>query len=190
MATPIPSNITQHFGIIQTMARLRPVAKSQYRVTMDGLEAVYFTKFSGGDISRDVSYFPDGQIRQMFPVSGAVKIESVTLETPFDPEKHDDLVTQVENWFKTSRTDLTITVQPIVDGETEETPKGRPFIYSGCEITKFKGGDVDRGSADADMLVLEFAPSYRERGSLVDNSDGGEPLDTGDVTGIDSAQNN
>lgn len=134
------------------MITYRPATQSQFWVQASPFSH-YFTSFSGIKDTASTSQYADGVRGRIFQLRGPKTISEATVSTPFDPEKHYDIV---DFWKAYNCEFITLTVTPVTCGE-DPSPRGqRAIVIPDAQITVLSFGQVDRTSGNASTLELTF----------------------------------
>lgn len=184
------------------MTIFKSIAKSAFLVKVAGLGEFYFTEKSGGKVKADSSDVPNGSGNKIFKITGPVSVENVTLKAPYDS----GLVGQIEPLilaFSCQGSDLIVqpvncqgqigtipdgTKSPIagLPNDLIATPFGEAYVYKNARVVSYNPPEVDRKSADAAMIEIEFVVDSMERGRSYNGT--GQKLSLGNaasLTGLD-----
>jgi hypothetical protein len=162
------------------MTIYNPITEAQWLVTFSKYGAFFFTEKDGGEVDSEISEFPNGTGMEIHNLTGPRKVSPITLKAPYDPRLQARLDPVITAW---SCQPGTIIVTPVdcsgtpgtnpggaaadISGLTGVTPTvvGEPYYYDGARLKKFTLPRVNRKSADAAMIELEFVVnSLRPRG--------------------------
>jgi hypothetical protein len=155
-----------------------PLTEAQFLVKFDKYGAFLFTEKTGGDWEAESSDYANGSGMDMYQLVGPRKVSPITLKAPWDPTIQAQLDPIIMAW---SCDKGTITVTPVdCQGTIGSSPNatansfviagvtphaiGDPYIYTGCSLKKYTVPKVDRKSATAAMIELEFVVNKFSRG--------------------------
>ena len=92
------------------MLKYKPITQAQYWIQCSGFTNHYFTTFSGIRDTSGTTQYADGVRGRIFQLKGPRTLAEVTISTPFDPEKHADIV---DFWKTYDCSFVTLTVTPV-----------------------------------------------------------------------------
>lgn len=130
------------------MIQIRPVTQSQFLVTMSPFQH-YWTSFTGIKDTATASQYPDGVRQRIYQLRGPKALSEVTFTSPFDPEKHSDVV---DFWKSSSCDFIAATVQPVTCGENPQPLGSRTLIIIDAQMTSLNFGQVDRSSGNPSTI--------------------------------------
>lgn len=147
-----------------------PLTEAQFLVSFDKFGSFLFTEKSGGDWDAESSEYANGSGMDIYNLIGPRKVTPLTLKAPWDPTFQAQLDPIIFYWSCDSGV---IKVTPVdCQGAIGSSPNatntslnipgvkafpiGAPYIYTGCKIKKYTTPKVDRKSATAAMIELEF----------------------------------
>lgn len=136
------------------MAPTIPITKSQYLVTVEGLEQ-YWDTFSGIKDVAQTSEYSDGLGNRTYKIVGRRNVEDVSLSKAFDPIADATILTYWQNYCQARGVDKTISVTP-VKYCPEPEPLGATFILYGVKPIRLEVATADKKSGDVETLVLSF----------------------------------
>lgn len=114
----------------------------------------FFTNFSGIRDTSGTSQYADGVRGRIFNLKGPRTLAEVTVSTPFDPDKHADIV---DFWKSSGCEYITLTITPVTCGEDPQPlPGGRTITIPDAQITSLNFGTVDRTSSNPSTIELTF----------------------------------
>lgn len=135
------------------MIKYRPVTQSQFWVQCASFSH-YFTTFSGIKDTASTSQYSDGSTNRIYQLKGPRTLSEVTISTPFDPERHADII---DFWKQFGCEFLTLTVTPIdCSGTPARLPGARQIIMPESQLTSVSFGQVDKTSSNVSMLEMNF----------------------------------
>lgn len=157
-----------------------PLTEAQFLVSFDKYGSFLFTEKSGGDWEAESSEYANGSGMDIYQLVGPRKVSPVQLKAPWDPTLQAQLDPIIMAW---SCDKGTITVTPVdCQGKIGEAPNatnqdfkiagvtptaiGAPYVYIGCSLKKYTTPKVDRKSATAAMIELEFVVNRMSRGGV------------------------
>jgi hypothetical protein len=157
--------------------QFNPLTEASFLVSFDKFGSFLFTEKSGGDWEAESSEYANGSGMDLYQLTGPRKVTPITLKAPWDPTFQAQLDPIILYW---SCDTGTITVTPVnCQGEVGSAPNssntslniagvtafpvGAPYIYTGCRIKKYMTPKVDRKSATAAMIELEFVVNKLSR---------------------------
>jgi hypothetical protein len=112
------------------------------------------TEKSGGEVSKEISKYPDPLKDKSYFTSGRRMISDLVLRLPYDASVHEPLIKELE---KDCLNPFSIVVQAVRNCPDVEN-YGPPVIYKGCVLSKIKRPDVKRGGGGSTaMIEFEFA---------------------------------
>ena len=111
----------------------------------------YFTSFSGIRDTAAASSYPDGVRQRIFQLRGPKTLAEATFSTPFDPEKHADIV---DFWKSSSCDYICATVQPVTCSEDPQPLGSRTLIILDAQISSLNFGAVDKSSGNPSTLEV------------------------------------
>ena len=112
------------------------------------------TEKSGGEVSKEISKYPDPLKDKSHFTSGRRMISDLVLRLPYDASVHELLIKELE---KGCLNPFSIVVQAVRNCPDVEN-YGPPVIYKGCVLSKIKRPDVKRGGGGSTaMIEFEFA---------------------------------
>jgi hypothetical protein len=114
------------------MLTYKPITQAQYWIQASPFSH-YFTTFSGIRDTSGTTQYADGVRGRIFQLKGPRTLAEVTVSTPFDPEKHADIV---DFWKTYDCSFVTLTVD--------------------AQITSINFGQADRASTNVSTLELTF----------------------------------
>jgi hypothetical protein len=132
------------------MIQIRPVTQSQFLVSMSPFSH-YFTSFSGIRDTAAASSYPDGVRQRIFQLRGPKTLAEATFSTPFDPEKHADIV---DFWKSSSCDYISATVQPVTCSEDPQPLGSRTLIVLDAQMSSLNFGAVDKSSGNPSTLEI------------------------------------
>jgi hypothetical protein len=147
-----------------------PLTEAQFLVSFSKFGSFLFTEKSGGDWEAESSEYANGSGMDIYQLTGPRKVTPITLKAPWDPKYQAQLDPIIAAWSCDSGT---IEITPVdCQGAIGTNPGGSntgleisgvvpfavgdPYIYTGCRIKKYMTPKVDRKSATAAMIELEF----------------------------------
>ena len=147
-----------------------PLTEAQFLVSFDKYGTFLFTEKSGGDWEAESSEYANGSGMDLYQLVGPRKVSPITLKAPWDPTLQAQLDPIIMAW---SCDRGTITVKPVdCRGKEGSSPQatgstfkidgvvpyqvGDAYVYTGCSLKKYTVPKVDRKSATAAMIELEF----------------------------------
>jgi len=126
--------------------------QSQYWIQASPFQH-YFTTFSGIRDTAGTSQYADGVRGRIFNLRGPRTLSEVTISTPFDPEKHADII----DFHKTYGCEfVSLTVTPVTCGEDPQPLGQRTITIPDAQLTSINFGQADRTSANPSTLELTF----------------------------------
>lgn len=134
------------------MITYRPATQSQYWVQASPFSH-FFTSFSGIKDTAATSQYADGVRGRIFQLRGPKTLSESTISTPFDPEKHYDIV---DFWKAYNCEFITVTITPVTCGEDPQPRGQRAIIIPDAQISVLSFGQVDRSSSNVSTLELTF----------------------------------
>jgi hypothetical protein len=179
------------------MTIFNPISESQFLVTFSKFGTFLFTEKDGGDVEAETSEYANGSGMEIHRLTGPRKVSPITLKAPFDPRLQAYLDPIILSW---SCETGSITITPVgCEGTINSTPGGvlKPipglltgvtpaqindsYTYTGVRISKYTTPKVDRKSANAAMIELEFIANSMIRGGTYNpgNSANGQANDSG-----------
>lgn len=147
------------------MARLQdinPVSNSDFLITVQGLEGIYWTQFSGVKVSYKRATYSDGLSNLVRTAEGGLKeYEPVTIAKPFDPEKDQPAI----NFIKAREGGVIFDVRlrpikRVTNAQGSNDYRGtKAWDLSGCRIANWTCADgVDTSDGNqVVMLQIEFS---------------------------------
>lgn len=127
-------------------------AQRQFLNKVDGIEG-FFAQKTGGEVTSDANKVWDGGSLQPEIVAAPAETDDVVLTRPFDPEKHQDMLTrllsQVGQWY------TTVTITPTTSDL--RAAKVKPRVYPNALLIGVREPESDAGSGDAADFELTFA---------------------------------
>jgi hypothetical protein len=146
------------------MAILRPITKAQYEVSFTALGGptytAVFTKFSGVKDASDSTNYANGTGNRLYHLVGPRKADNVTLTAPYDPNIFKSLE---QFWIAYNCQPITITITPKDCAGIGEAAGGGQYILYECQFTSIMTADVDRESANVQMIEVVFTVNYWDR---------------------------
>jgi hypothetical protein len=154
-----------------------PLTEAQFIVKFSKFSSFLFTEKTGGDWEAETSDYANGSGMDIYQLVGPRKITPITLKAPWDPTFQAQLDPIIAAWSCDAGT-IEITpvncqgevATPIIGSNTGLgiagiTPfaVGDPYVYTGCRIRKYAPPKVDRKSAAAAMIELEFVANSLQR---------------------------
>lgn len=171
------------------MTIFNPISEAQFLVKFSKYGSFLFTEKTGGDIEFESSEFANGSGMEIHNITGPRKVSPVILKAPFDPQLQAYLDPIIFKW-ECEPGVITVTPvdcqglnnlvgkgAPIADANAKVIALGEPYIYTGARLKKYTVPNVDRKSANAAMIELEFVIDSVTRGPI------GDPAPTPTVTG-------
>jgi hypothetical protein len=154
-----------------------PLTEASFLVSFDKFGSFLFTEKSGGDVEVESSEYANGSGMDIYQLTGPRKVTPITLKAPWDPTFQAQLDPIIFYWSCSAGT---IVITPVnCQGEVGSAPNsanaslniagvtafpvGAPYIYTGCRIKKYVTPKVDRKSATAAMIELEFVVNRLSR---------------------------
>lgn len=134
------------------MITYRPATQGQFWVQASPFSH-YFTSFSGIKDTASTSTYADGVRGRIFQLRGPKTISEATVSTPFDPEKHYDIV---DFWKAYNCEFITITVTPVTCGEDPQPRGQRAIVIPDAQLSVLSFGQVDRTSGNVSTIELTF----------------------------------
>lgn len=162
------------------MTIFNPLTEAQFLIQFDKFGSFFFTEKSGGDWEAESSEYANGAGMDIYTLTGPRKVTPITLKAPFDPTFQAQLDPVIFYWGCTPGI---ITITPVdchgginttvggtnnslgVPGLVQSIAVGTPYTYTGCRIKKYMVPKVDRKSATAAMIELEFTVNNLTRGT-------------------------
>lgn len=142
------------------MAQTKPVTKTQFLVTIKGLD-FYWETFSGIDDQAQISEYSDGLSNRTYSLVGPRKLAEMTLTKAFDPTADKPIVDWYRNYCEGTSEPETISVTPVRYCPNPE-PIGAALILYGVKPVNLKGFEVDKKSNDVVPLSLSvIADDYK-----------------------------
>ena len=145
------------------MANLRPVTVQNFVVTISGASGLsgtfLFTKATAPRFSRVEAPYNDGQTGTEQMTFGFAKRDKMTISKPYDPVNDATLEAWAQDMMEKPKdnSEFTLTIQPVQsDIAGTALPSAKARVYTGCQITSFRGNDVDRGGSGVAMLEIEI----------------------------------
>lgn len=145
------------------MANLKPVTVQNFIVTISGAAGLsgtfLFTKATAPRFSRTEAPYNDGQTGTEQMTFGFAKRDKISVSKPYDPVTDAALEIWAQEMMEkpAANNDFTLTIQPVQsDIAGTALPSAKARVYTGCQITSFRGHDVDRGGSGVAMLELEI----------------------------------
>jgi hypothetical protein len=128
----------------------------QALVKVDGIDGLFATK-TGGTVSAEATKVYDGGSLKPDVITNPPTAEDVEVTRPFDPEAHQDIITQllqlVGSW------ETTVSVTPTT---ADMVAVATPRVYSNARLIAVVEPEVDASSGDAQTWGLTFSiPDYR-----------------------------
>lgn len=127
-------------------------AQRQFLNKVDGIEG-FFAQKTGGEVTSDANKVWDGGSLQPEIVAAPAEADDVVLTRPFDPEKHQDLLTrllsQVGQWY------TTVTITPTTSDL--RAARVKPRVYPNALLIGVREPESDASSGDAADFELTFA---------------------------------
>lgn len=134
------------------MLSYKPITQAQYWIQASPFSH-YFTTFSGIRDTSGTTQYADGVRGRIFQLKGPRTLAEVTVSTPFDPEKHADIV---DFWKTYDCSFVTLTVTPVECGEDPAPLGNRTITIPDAQITSINFGQADRASTNVSTLELTF----------------------------------
>lgn len=134
------------------MITYRPATQSQFWVQASPFSH-FFTSFSGIKDTAATSQYADGVRGRVFQLRGPKTLSEATVSSPFDPEKHYDIV---DFWKSYNCEFITVTVTPVTCGEDPKPRGQRAIVIPDAQITSLSFGQVDRTSGQPATIELTF----------------------------------
>jgi hypothetical protein len=133
------------------MLQIRPITQSQYLVQASPWMSLYFTSFTGLSDTATTTQYADGVRQRIYNLRGPKVIKEMTLSTPFDPTKHDEIV----DFWTTGNCDfITVSVTPVTCGENPQRLGSRQLLLLDAQLSSLTFGQVDRTSGNPSTLEL------------------------------------
>ena len=131
-----------------------PIPQSRFKITSSAFPGTYFTKFSGIEDASENSTYADGLDFRLFYLLGLSKLNEMTIEIPFSPTIHDELILyKKEN--PCSR--FTVVITPLeCDGTNLASSRKIALQLTSCQLTKVQAYTVDRNNSTPSMITLSF----------------------------------
>jgi hypothetical protein len=131
-----------------------PTSEAEFSVVLGGdFGQYYFTKFSGGDRSRDSVKYPLADRNQMGSIVGMRSYGDIKLETEYIPEVHDDLDAKISRWCGEK---LQVQVSPLQRCNINLEQRGKIRTYTGCKPKSESFPAVDRGGNRPSTYSIEL----------------------------------
>jgi hypothetical protein len=131
-----------------------PASEAEFSVQLGGdFGQYFFTKFSGGDRSRDSTKYPLADRNQMGSLVGLRSYGDIKLETEYIPEIHDELDDKLSRWCGEN---LIVQITPLQRCSINLEQRGRIRTYTGCKPKSEAFGAVDRGGGRPSVFSIEF----------------------------------
>lgn len=145
------------------MANLKPITVQNFVVTISGASGLsgtfLFTKATAPRLSRVEAPYNDGQTGTEQMTYGFSRRDKITISKPYDPVADAALEEWAQNMLEkpTATSDFTLTVQPVQsDIAGTAYPGAKARVFTGCQVTSFRGADVDRQGSATAMLEIEI----------------------------------
>lgn len=133
------------------MITTRPISQSQWWVQASPW-AHFFTQFSGIRDTAGTAQYPDGVRQRIFQLKGPRTLSEVTMTTPFDPERHADIV---DFWKSENCEYISLVITPVTCGEDPQ-PFDRTITVPDAQMSGLFFGQVDRTSGNPATIELTF----------------------------------
>ena len=131
-----------------------PISQSQFKVSSSAFPGTYFTKFSGIEDASETSTYADGLDFRVFYLLGLSKLNEMTLEIPFSPTIHEDLILYKK---RNPCSRFVVTVTPVeCDGNAINSAADTTLYLTECQMTKVQAMTVDRNSSAPSTITLSF----------------------------------
>lgn len=129
-------------------------SEAEFSIVLGGdFGQYYFTKFSGGDRSRDSVKYPLADRNQMVSIVGIRSYSDIKLEVEYVPEIHDDLDNKLSRWCGEK---LQVQISPLQRCNINLEQRGKIRTYTGCKPKTEAFASIDRGGNRPSMYSLEF----------------------------------
>lgn len=159
------------------MTVYKPSSEAQFLVSFSKFATLLFTEKSGGDWEAESSEYSNGAGMEIHNLIGPRKVTPLTLKAPWDPSIQAQIDPILLLWDCAPGT---ITIKPVdcqgvVGSNPAETINnlslagvtpfsgGDAYVYTGCKLRKYITPKVDRKSAAAAMIELEFVADAMHR---------------------------
>jgi hypothetical protein len=134
------------------MAQTVPITKTQFLVTLKGLD-YYWETFSGLDDQAQTSDYSDGLSNRVYKLVGPRTLQDMTLTKAFDPLRDKPIIDWHRNYCDGVNASETVSITPVRYCPKPE-PIGAALILYGVKPVGLKGFEVDKKSNDIVMLTL------------------------------------
>lgn len=161
------------------MTVYNPSSEAQFLVSFSKFATLLFTEKTGGDWEAESSEYSNGSGMEIHNLIGPRKVTPINLKAPWDPAIQAQLDPVLLSWECTPGT---IIIKPVncqgVPGTNPDQTindleiagvtafnAGDAYVYTGCKLKKYVTPKVDRKSANAAMIELEFVvDSFHRQG--------------------------
>lgn len=136
---------------------LKPLATSQFVVTIEGVTA-RFTTATGLEDTRQESTYNDGETGMVRKHLGFRQLNNVTLGKPYDPAQDEALVQFYRDVY-TSGQRVTVAIQPVDTSHQGAPVEGsKTLMLTDSQLSRLKLPEVDRAGSGVAMIELEIVP--------------------------------
>jgi hypothetical protein len=131
-----------------------PASESEFSIVLGGdFGQYFFTKFSGGDRSRDSTKYPLADRNQMGSIVGMRSYGDISLEVEYIPEVHDELDAKLSRWCGEN---LLVQITPLKRCSITLEQRGRIRTYTGCKPKSERLPEADRSGNRPSTYRIEF----------------------------------
>lgn len=135
------------------------ISSADFVLLVEGLSAVYFTRFSGLSLTIERPTYSDGLSNRLRTgATGQEKVEECELEIPFDPDQSSTIIEFFES--KRNGDPFACSIQAVRRGKNLERRSSKVLRLSGCRLSKLSyPGEVDLagGATNVAKLMVSFS---------------------------------
>jgi hypothetical protein len=140
---------------------INPIANSDYLITIEGLNSIYWTEFSGVKVSYKRASYNDGLSNITRMAEGGLKeYQPITISKPFDPEKDQPALDFIKSKEGGEIFDVRLRpIKRVTNSQGTNDQRGtKAWDMSGCRLVSYscsEGVDTSDGSK-VSTLMMEF----------------------------------